>query len=235
MFIPGQLHDPGGAAQCREDEPCRARRATVREMTRAISARARAGEDTARVIEIGDDALVLAARAGDREAEERLVLRHARPLATVAARLLGSRQDAEDVAQEALIDALTGLDRLRDPGAFRSWLTRIAVLRVRQILRRRRIARALGLGAAPADASLEETAAPGCSGEIRAELALLDRALDQLSADLRIPWMLRHVEGMELTEVADACGCSLATVKRRVAAADAHVGRHVRIDDGGER
>lgn len=223
VFIPGQLHDPGAAAQCREDEPCRARRATVREMTRATSARARAGEDTARVIEIGDDALVLAARAGDREAEERLVLRHARPLATVAARLLGSRQDAEDVAQEALIDALTGLDRLRDPGAFRSWLTRIAVLRVRQILRRRRIARALGLGA------------PGCSGEIRAELALLDRALDQLSADLRIPWMLRHVEGMELTEVADACGCSLATVKRRVAAADAHVGRHVRIDDGGER
>jgi RNA polymerase sigma-70 factor (ECF subfamily) len=45
----------------------------------------------------------------------------------------------------------------------------------------------------------------------------------------RIAWILRFVEDYRLDEVADACGCSLATAKRRIAAAqtvvDAHLGR----------
>jgi RNA polymerase sigma-70 factor (ECF subfamily) len=41
--------------------------------------------------------------------------------------------------------------------------------------------------------------------------------------------MLRHVEGYRLEEVADACGCSLATVKRRIANADARVRQYVNL------
>ena len=196
---------------------------------RSISARAE--ERAPAVAEIGDAALVLAVRGGDRKAEERLVSRYAPLIGTIAARLLGSRQDAEDVAQDALIAALTGLDRLRDPASFRPWRTRITVLRVREIIRRRRIARALGIGGVVPDVTLEATAAPTTSGEARAELALIDRVLDRLPTDLRIAWMLRHVEGLELTEIADACACSLATVKRRIAAADAKVSQHVRMPE----
>jgi RNA polymerase sigma-70 factor (ECF subfamily) len=181
------------------------------------------------VTEIGDGALVLAAREGDRKAEERLVLRHAPVIAAIAARLLGSRQDAEDVAQDALIAAITQLDRLREPAAFRSWLTRITVLRVRATIRRRRIARTIGIDVAAFDVTLEATAAATTSGEVRAELALIDRVLDRLPTDLRIAWMLRYVEGLELTEVADACGCSLATIKRRIAAADEKIREHVHV------
>lgn len=179
------------------------------------------------IAEIGDAALVLAVRGGDRKAEERLVLRYASLLASIAARLLGSRQDAEDVTQDAFTEAFTRLERLRDPAAFRPWLIRITVLRVRGIIRRRRIARALGIGVLVSDVTLESTAAPTTSADVRAELALLDRVLDRLPTDLRTAWMLRHVEGLELAEVADACACSLATIKRRIARADLRVQQHV--------
>ncbi|HEV3030824.1 MAG TPA: sigma factor-like helix-turn-helix DNA-binding protein, partial [Polyangia bacterium] len=74
--------------------------------------------------------------------------------------------------------------------------------------------------------TLEALAAPGLHPETCAELALLDRVLARLRPDLRIAWMLRHVEGLELTEAAATCGCSLATIKRRLADADAVVRAH---------
>jgi RNA polymerase sigma-70 factor (ECF subfamily) len=53
--------------------------------------------------------------------------------------------------------------------------------------------------------------------------------LDRMPTDLRIAWMLRRVEGLALAEVASACDRSLATVKRRIAAADALVAQYVSI------
>jgi RNA polymerase sigma-70 factor, ECF subfamily len=70
------------------------------------------------------------------------------------------------------------------------------------------------------------------STDQRAELALVDRLLRGMKPALRLAWMLRRVEGLELDEVALLCGCSLATAKRRIAEADAIVDRHV-AESGG--
>jgi RNA polymerase sigma-70 factor (ECF subfamily) len=59
------------------------------------------------------------------------------------------------------------------------------------------------------------------------ELRWLDAALARIDDRERIAWMLRHVEGLALEEVAEACSCSLATVKRRISAAEAVVHRHL--------
>jgi RNA polymerase sigma-70 factor (ECF subfamily) len=59
--------------------------------------------------------------------------------------------------------------------------------------------------------------------EQRMQLGCLDRALTRLPAELRMPWMLRYVEACELTEVAEQCGASLATIKRRIRRADARL------------
>jgi RNA polymerase sigma-70 factor (ECF subfamily) len=75
------------------------------------------------------------------------------------------------------------------------------------------------------DATLEQLASKDCPQETRAELALLAKALDRLSAAERIAWMLRHVEGLPLEEIAQECECSLATVKRRIAAAAKRIER----------
>ena len=77
------------------------------------------------------------------------------------------------------------------------------------------------------EATLEALADPGISTDQRAELALIDRLLRGMKPALRLAWMLRRVDGLELGEVASLCDCSLATVKRRIAEADAIVDRHV--------
>lgn len=57
------------------------------------------------------------------------------------------------------------------------------------------------------------------SPEERLLLARVYAALDRISVDERLAWSLRHLEGERLDEVAALCGCSLATVKRRIASA----------------
>jgi RNA polymerase sigma-70 factor, ECF subfamily len=174
-----------------------------------------------------DAELVERAAAGDRWSREVLYRRHAGYLLGMAARLLGNRGEAEEIVQDTFIAGFERLNTLREPEALRVWLGQIVVNLVRHRLRRLRLTRLLGLDRGADDATLEALAAPGIHPELCGELALLDRALGRLRADLRIVWMLRRVDGLELTEVASVCGCSLATVKRRLAEAEAVVQRHV--------
>ncbi len=167
-----------------------------------------------------DGELVLRARAGDRTAGAQIFRRHARTIANVAARLTGSRADADDIVQDTFVTALEQLDELRDPDALRAWLTRIAVNRAQKRLRRRRLLRWLGLDRGDDDASLDQLAARDASPDARAELARIARVLDRCDADERVAWMLHRVEGETLEASAAACGCSLATVKRRIAAVE---------------
>lgn len=186
-----------------------------------------------------DGELVRRALEGDRWAEEALFRRHASSVAATVMRLLGNRAEAEDVVQDTFVAALTKLDTLRDPEAVRAWLVSIAVRRVHQRFRRRKLRRALGLERdreADGEVTCARFVAEKAGPEMRAELRLLDACLERLPAKNRIAWMLRNVEGYSLAETASACGCSLATIKRRIAAAEKHVRGHVRIaqedDDG---
>jgi RNA polymerase sigma-70 factor (ECF subfamily) len=176
---------------------------------------------------VSDVELVARAAAGDRWSRDVLYRRHVTYLLDLGARLLASRAEAEDVVQDAFVAGFSRLHALRDPAALRAWLTQIAVNLIRRRLRKAGLLRLFGMAGAGADAALETLASPELGPDARAELALFDRALAAMGADQRLAWMLRHVEGLELTEVAAACGCSLATVKRRIAAAEARIGQHV--------
>lgn len=174
-----------------------------------------------------DDArLVERARHGERSAQRLLYLRHAPWAGALATRLLSSRADGEDALHDAFADAFEQLHRLRTPAAFRGWLRRIVLTRVHRRLRRRRFVAAFG--AQPAlDATLARLAAPTCSPARRAELARIDAVLARLAPGPRLCWSLRHVEGCTLPEVAEATGLSVATVKRRIAVAQAALAAHV--------
>lgn len=162
---------------------------------------------------ISDGELVRRARTEDAWATEVLLRRHAAAIHALLFRLLQDPHDAEDAVQDTLILAVRDLAKLEDPEAFAAWIRRIAVNRAHRRFRRRRLARWLG---ARDVGGLERIASRDVPLEIRAELALLDRVLVRMSADLRTAWQLRHVEGFTLEEIADACECSLATVKRRL-------------------
>ena len=184
-----------------------------------------------RVAEALSDAdLVERAQGGDRWAEEAIYRRYVSLVAGLAMRLLHNRAEAEDVAQETFALALTEVRSLREGAALRGWLAQITVSQARRCFRRRRLRRLLGLDTAVDDATFEQLAADaGQSGEVRAELAALDRVLRALPVEERIAWVLRYVEGEALEDVARAAGCSLATAKRRIAAADARVRLHVKL------
>jgi RNA polymerase sigma-70 factor, ECF subfamily len=176
---------------------------------------------------VSDEELVRRALAGDRWGREMLYRRHAGSLLAMTVRLLGNRSEAEEIVQDTFVTAFEQLGTLREPGAVRGWLGQIAVNLVRRRFRRGRLMRFLGLDRGADDATLEALADSGISSDQRAELALVDRLLRGMKPALRLAWMLRRVDGLELGEVASLCDCSLATVKRRIAEADAVVDRHV--------
>src|SRR5580704_13418853 len=85
-----------------------------------------------------DGVLVAAAKRGDRQAFEALVLRHERTVLAVAQRITNNLEDAEDVAQESLHKAFLHLDDFEEKSRFSTWLTRIAMNEALMMLRRRR-------------------------------------------------------------------------------------------------
>lgn len=150
-------------------------------------------------------------------------------VATIVLRILGRREEVEDVVQDVFLSAMTSLPRLRSAAAVKGWLAAIAVRRASDRLRRRRFWAFLRITPAQ-ERGLADT---GASPEAKAQCAQVYEALDRLPVPQRVAWTLRHLEGEALDEVARLCGCSLATAKRRIAAAQAVLAARVRgLDDG---
>ncbi len=143
--------------------------------------------------------------------------RYSAYVAAVAQRLLGRDSEVDDTVQEVFVAAVRGLHRVRDPEAVKGWLARVAVRVATRKLRARRFRAFLHLDHAPAEAlPVDRSASP----EQRVLLMSLYRALDDLPTTQRVAWTLRHIEGERLDAVATMTGCSLATAKRRIAAAE---------------
>jgi RNA polymerase sigma-70 factor (ECF subfamily) len=165
---------------------------------------------------------VVAARAGERWASEALFRRYAAMVNGLALRLMGRDSDVDDLVQESFASALASLHRLDAPQAFSSWLAAIVVRTASKILRRRRLLVRLGIRRnEPID--LDTLIAKSAPPDAAAELRGLYARLDALPANLRVPLVLRRVEGMALDEIAQAVGVSLATVKRRLTLAEAQL------------
>ncbi|HLV65176.1 MAG TPA: sigma-70 family RNA polymerase sigma factor [Polyangiaceae bacterium] len=171
-----------------------------------------------------DAALVVAARAGERWAQEALFQRHARLVVGLAQRLLPRSADAEDLVQDAFVYAFRRLDTLKNPQAFASWIASITVRTASKRVRRQRLLARLGLHRSePID--VDGLVASGAPADVASELLGIYTLLDRLPAEQRIALVLRRVEGMELTEIAEHMGLSLATVKRRLTVAEARLRR----------
>lgn len=166
-----------------------------------------------------DAALVLAARAGEAWAQEALFRRYARMVNALAHRLLANPAEADDLVQDAFIQALSSLDRLQNPEVLASWLGSIVVRTAHKRLRRQRLMTRLGLRRnepVDLDAVVASQAPPDVVAEARAAYAVID----QLPPEERIAFVLRRVEGMTIAEAAERMGKSVATVKRRLASAE---------------
>jgi RNA polymerase sigma-70 factor (ECF subfamily) len=140
--------------------------------------------------------------------------RYAPHVAAIGFRILGSRDQMQDLVQDVFLKAHDWIARIDDPRALKSWLTTVTVREARLRLRLRRLRSFLHLNDAHNYASV---ASPTASPAERALTTEIYRILDGVAVNARVAWTLRYVEGLTLPEIAQHCGCSLATVKRRVA------------------
>jgi len=139
-------------------------------------------------------------------------------------RSLGPTVDVEDAVQESFLRLFRDIGTLRKPSALRSFLIGITLHVATSELRRRRARRWLLLsddGLVPDAGQLTDT---HCLEE-REALRRLYHLLDRLDTRRRLVFVLRYIEGMELTELSTLMGCSLSTTKRRTADAAQRVTR----------
>jgi len=155
-----------------------------------------------------DSGLVAAALDGNEDAFAVLVERHRDRVRLVAHRVLGDWEEAEDVAQEALLAAHATLARLRDAERFGAWIAAIAANRAKMRVRTRRAGWT----------SLDELAG-GIAAPTQEEPGALDEvreALETLSAPQRETVLLHYVEGLSTAEIAARRGESPGAVRVRL-------------------
>ncbi len=154
-----------------------------------------------------DRELLRRAQRGDQWAFGELAERHRPRLLTLAARVLGSRDDAADVVQDALVRAWLALPKFRGGSLFSTWLYRICVNAAHDQRAKRR--------AEPADLE-HETADPRDAFVERELSGNLQQALNELDEPYRIAVVLYDVLGCSYGEVAELTGVPEGTVKSRI-------------------
>jgi RNA polymerase sigma-70 factor (ECF subfamily) len=169
-----------------------------------------------------DETAVAEARNGDREAFRTLVERHTRYLFHIAYRLVANTEDAQDVVQDTWLKAHAQLGRFESRANVRTWLTRIAIncaidhLRVAR--RREPACDPATFEQEPSSAGWIETADAEperlvFAGEIGARV---DQTLMRLTALERAAFMLRHIEGMSISEIGAALGLNTSATKHSI-------------------
>lgn len=171
---------------------------------------------------VDPNAVARAAIAGDREALDRLVGLLRDDVYRLALRTLGHPADAEDAAQEALIQIITGLSTFRGDASVRTWAFRIAI---RHYMRFRRgryealvddfssIDRIIEMHDQVPPVSLSETETTVLAEEVK--WGCLSAMLLALSRDERIAWTLAEVFGLSGAEAADVLDIDAATFRKR--------------------
>jgi RNA polymerase sigma factor (sigma-70 family) len=155
--------------------------------------------------------LVASARVGDRVAMAQLVELRGPRLMAHAARLLGEREGARDVVQDAWAEIVRGLGSLRDDGAFLPWALRIVSRRVARVIRGRQRDRRLAEEyAAEAEVSVPER------GPAAVDAAAVRLAINTLPPVQAATVALFYLEDMSVGEVAIATDVPVGTVKTRL-------------------
>ena len=176
-------------------------------------------------------ALIQRSKAGNADAFERLMIATQQRVASIAYRLLGSREDAQDATQEVFLRVYKNLKRFDESKAFHPWLYRIVVNVCRDIAKRERKRgyQTVSLDEELESELIEQSASPQNMEEwalARQQKALIEMAVACLPYKERTAFILRDFEGLSTEEVANALGVRTATVRVHISSARARVRRY---------
>jgi len=170
-----------------------------------------------------DEHLVSKSKNGDLQAFEELVCRYERKVYSIAYRMTGDYDDANDLAQETFLRAFRAISGFRGDSSFSTWLSHIVTNLCRDELRKRyRISvESLDQEVCLGDAEVKKQIPSSDPGpdEIYEKLELqeeLQSLLNTLSPEFRLALVLRDLQGFSYQEIAEQMECSIGTVKSRI-------------------
>lgn len=168
-----------------------------------------------------DRQLIDACREGRTEAFGELVRRHQGRLYNTVYRLLAHAEDAQDVLQEAFLNAYQSLDSFKGDAQFFTWLYRIAVNAAISLKRKQRVALRLASEhadgtavAEPADGS--EFSQPGLALEKADDERRMQEVLNRLSVEHRVVLVLKEIDGLRYEDIARILCVPIGTVRSRL-------------------
>lgn len=160
------------------------------------------------------DHLILACQQGDREAFHLLFERHKDRVYSIALHFCGNATTAHDIAQQVFLKLLTSIGQFNWQSEFGTWLYRMVANTCFDEQRRWR--RLLLFGEAPEIkwmSNRENIEAAYCQTEVA---SVVREAISQLKPKLRMPILLKYIEGMSYEEIAQVLDCSMGTVASRL-------------------
>jgi RNA polymerase sigma-70 factor (ECF subfamily) len=179
------------------------------------------------MVNIDEKTLLERIRKGDESGFEEIVREHTGKLVGLAWRLVGTREDAEELAQEAFLRLHRSLPDFRGDSLIGTWLYRTTTRLAIDFLRRERIKRKVFFfrqdndSPDPVELASDSRQTPGEIFQTQEAMRSLRKNLQNLSSRQQVVFMLRHYEGLPLKEIAEHLGLQTGTVK-------AHLHRAVR-------
>ncbi len=171
---------------------------------------------------VADADLVARAKAGDKDAFGELVQRHEDKIYGLCLKMLGNREDAEDVLQEVFIKAFQSLPTFREEARFSTWLYRIAYNACLMRIRKKKLDTVpldrpvqLGDDQLPREV-VDWTTDPGANVMNEELSSVLARHINELPPDNRIVFVLRDIQGLSTDDTANVLGLSVPAVKSRL-------------------
>ena len=167
--------------------------------------------------------LVSAAKAGDQQAFEQLVLDNQNKVYSLALRLTGDREEAADLAQEAFLKAWQGLPAFQGESSFATWIYRLATNVCIDYLRKQKRRRQVESEVSLDDEELSWTEPADWSQDPHRQLErseqgrALARGLEALPEQQRQILVLRELSGLSYQEISQKLGLDMGTVKSRIA------------------
>ena len=179
-------------------------------------------------LEPQDTELITAAASGDPSAFHALVDRHADHLFRLASMLSKTAADAEDIVQETLIGAFSGLSKFNGRSSVKTWLSRILTRQAAKAWHKSKRLQS----AAPID-DMVETQAGDAGLSTASATVTTDQKIDivamlaRLSEEHRQVLVLREMQGLSYGEIAEALGIPQGTVESRLHRARAEMRRRL--------
>lgn len=154
----------------------------------------------------------------DEAAFEELIRQYEKKVYTLCFRMCGNSEDAEEAAQDAFLALWRGIDRFRQESSLSTWIYRLATNACIDTLRRRK----KQSGSVSLDDeelfvdAVDTSPQPQETVEYREAQKLLQEGLSALPEEYRKVLILREIEGLSYTEIAESASIELGTVKSRI-------------------